>query len=180
MSDNNDYFDFLDEDSADAEGIKIEILESDVKTPEWVSKGNISLEAFEAIKALKKEKLLSISQANGKKDLTKKSSYHISKTDVAKLVGAKPQPLFHSATTIYSGGLLDYYNSVNDELLIKKEVKLRRSKNGIGNQTKEELVIGFKKQKIKLLKIEESISDELYAKFKSQLPLDIKSKLKIK
>jgi hypothetical protein len=180
MSEHDDYFDFLDESLASEEDIEIKSSELNVVRPKWVSEGNISLKAYQAIEAIKKEKHLSISQAGDKRDLTKKSSYHISKVEVAKLVGVKPQPLFHSATTTYSKGLLDHYNSVNDELIIKKEAKLKRSKNGIGNQTKEELVIGFKKQKTKLLQIEEKISDELYAKFKSQLSLDVKSKLKVK
>lgn len=170
-----DYFDsFLQDDS---------LLQDDsqkgTETPEWVTEGNVSLGAYNAVKGLRADKLLYIANANAKGDFTKKSSYQISKVEVARLLGVNPQPLFYSHTTTYSKPLLDHLKKVNNELLNKLESKLSRYNNGLGSRTKDELISGLREHRQQLSKAKERTADELYNKFKSELSLDIKNKLKI-
>jgi hypothetical protein len=181
MSEDNDYINtFLDGSTIEEDGADNSSTVSVADYPEWISDGNLSLKAYNEIENFKKIKMRFIATSKSKADLNKKSNYHISKAEVARAIGVKPQPLFHSDTTTYSEKLLIFINDVNLELLDKREFKLNRSKNGISSRTKEYLVSGFKEQKKTLIEQKESMIDELYKKFKAELPLDVKAKLKIR
>jgi hypothetical protein len=181
MSEYDDYIDiFLDESSIKEDGAICSSKGTVIFYPNWVSENNLSLKAYNEIENLKKIRMRYIAMSKSKSDLNKKSSYQISKVEVARALGVKPQPLFHSDTTTYSEKLLIFINDVNLDLLEKKEFKLNRSKNGINSRTKEDLVSGFKEQKKTLREQKESMIDELYRKFKAELSFDVKAKLKIK
>jgi hypothetical protein len=174
----NDYYSFLDENSISTNHLIEENIVN--RVPDWATSKNVSLDAYNVIEKLKKEKLSNIAYGEDKSDFKNKSSYHIAKAEVAREVDVNPQPLFHSLTTTYSKPLLTYFNAVNKDLLKKKTAKLTRAKNGLRNLTKDELVVGFREQKRQLTVRDEIIVDELYERFKSQLSLDIKAKLRIK
>ncbi|MDO6486260.1 hypothetical protein Q4503_01020 [Colwellia sp. 6_MG-2023] len=181
MSEYDDYIDiFLDESSIKEDGAICSTKDAVAFYPDWVSAGNVSVHAYNEIENLKKVRMRSIAISKSKSDLNKKSNYQISKAEVARAIGVKPQPLFHSDTTTYSEKLLIFINDVNLELVEKRELKLNRSKNGISSRTKEDIVSGFKKQNKTLIEQKESMIDELYKKFKAELSFDVKAKLKIR
>lgn len=183
MIDDNDddYMDFLDQSELESDGIKL--TESDKENeplPDWISEGNLSLAAYHVIETLKKERLLYIANTNDKKNFTKKSNWTILKSEVARKLNVASQPLFYSATTTYSGGLLKHLNETNEALTKRKDAKIKSTKRGLGNRSKYDLISEFREQKEKLSHSTESNADELYRRFKSELPLDLKSKLQIK
>lgn len=181
IEDNDDYMDFLDQSELESDGIKLtESDKGNEPLPDWISEGNVSLAAYHAIETLKKERLLYIAKTNDKKKFTKKSNWTISKSEVARKLGVASQPLFYSATTTYSDGLLKYFDDTNDILIERKDAKTKSTKRGLGSRSKNDLISEFRKQKEKLSHSTESNADELYRRFKSELPLDIKSKLQVK
>jgi len=145
--------------------------------PSWVSEKNSSLKAYEAINILQAQKKQYIRRHSLKSQFIKKSSYKVSKAEVARMVMAKPQPLFNSVT--YSDALSRYLDNVNHEL---EEAKLRRiakNKGGLRVRKKEELVKELQaanKEKKDLLL--ETV-DAVYERTLMKLPLDVKRKLKL-
>lgn len=181
MSEENGYLNaFLDDSAIEEDGAGNSSTDTVASYPKWVSDDNLSLRAYNEIEKFKKIKMRFIATSKSKADLNKKSNYHISKAEVARAIGVKPQPLFHSDTTTYSEKLLGFINDVNIELLEKREFKLSRRKNGINSLSKDELASGFREQKKELIEKKENTIDELYKRFKAELPLDVKAKLKIK
>lgn len=182
MNENDkDYFDFL-EDSQDIliieEGISSKATTEDL--PDWVSEDNNSLAAFKAIQKLEKEKLKYIAENSTKKAFEKISNFQIGKAEVARRVGAKPQPLFHSLTTTFSEHLLDHFDDTNENLLKKKNNKLSVQNNGLRSRTKDTLIVDFRDQEVQLKNQVEINVDNLYTRLKAEISYDVKAKLKIK
>jgi hypothetical protein len=181
IDDNDDYMDFLDQSELESEGVKLtESDKGDEPLPDWISEGNVSLAAYHVIETLKKERLLYIAKTNDKKKFTKKSNWTISKSEVARKLDVASQPLFYSATTTYSEGLLKHLDDTNKTLTKRKDAKTKSTKRGLGNRSKDDLISEFREQKEKLSHSAESNADELYRRFKLELPLDLKAKLQIK
>lgn len=179
----NDYFDFLVDDSSEIEeGKATELLMGEMteEFPEWATNDNYSLAAYKTIKSLEKEKLKYIAENSTKKDFKKKFSFQISQAEVAREICAKPQPLFYSETTTYSEFLLIEFNETNNRLAKKKDNKLSSQKNGLRSRTKETLITEFRNQEKKLENNLHNNIDALYVRLKTELPYDVKAKLKIK
>lgn len=165
MSD--DYYDeFLDSDD----------LETDVpeKLPAWVSAKNSSQKAYEAIEELKKVKRQFIRKHGLKSQYKTKSTYQVSKTDVARLVGPKPQPLFNSCS--YSESLTKYFNDVNKELDAYRERRIR-NKGGLRQKKKDDLVKELQETKVNNERLLVDTVDAVYERTINNLPLDVKRKL---
>ena len=90
------------------------------------------------------------------------------------------QPLLYSATTTYSEGLLKHLDDTNKTLTKRKDAKTKSTKRGLGTRSKDDLIREFSEPKEKLSHSAESNADELYRRFKLELPLDLKAKLQIK
>jgi len=168
---NNYYDDFLEDESLTPES-----KESDIdKGLEWVNLHTTAKEAFEAINSLKKAKIRYINGHPNKKSYETKSSWTISKAEVARRVDKSAQPLFNSNT--YSKGVTKYFNDVNQSLLQAKEERLKKTNKGYQHKSKEEL----KARTIKLTKENEQLlqknCEELFEKMLNELPLDVKRKL---
>lgn len=160
---------FLDADDLPEQGNK--------SFPVWVSDKNSSLKAYEVIKILQTQKKQYIRRHSLKSQFIKKSSYQISKAEVARMTNVKPQPLFNSV--IYSDALSRYLDSVNHELEEAKLRKIAKNKGGLRVRQKEELVKELQatnKEKKDLLL--ETV-DAVYERTLMKLPLDVKRKLKL-
>ena len=147
------------------------------KLPNWVSSKNSSQNAFEAIEALKKVKGQFIRKHGLKSQYKTKSTYQISKTEVAKKVGAKPQPLFNSCS--YSELLTKYFNDVNEELDAYRERRIK-NKGGLRQKKKDELVKELQQTKVSNDQLLVETVDAVYERTINNLPLDVRRKLGIK
>lgn len=168
MSD--DYYDeFLDSDDIDESPSE--------KLPNWVNPKNSSQKAYEAIESLKEVKQQFIRKHGLKSHYQKKSSYQISKTEVANLAGAKSQPLFNSCA--YSESLTRHLDTVNNELDEYRQRRIK-SKGGLRQKKKDELVKELQESKINNDQLLKNTVDELFEKTINHLPLDVRRKLGIK
>lgn len=170
--DNDSYFDdFLDSNDLPSKDVP------KVALPSWVSHANSSYAAYQAILSLEAEKKLFIKKHNLKSKYKKKSNFKVQKSEVGRIVGKNPQPLFNSNS--YSKDLSDLFKNTNDDLEILKEARINSSSSGVGNKRKEDLVIEHKA----LIKTHQhSITqtvDALYQKLIDNMPLDVKRKLRI-
>ena len=127
-----DYFEQFNDDSASDNG------KEDNHLPGWVSASNSSLAAYEAIQSLYKVKMRYIRSHSKKSHYTKKSSYHISKSEVARATGlAKPNAIFHSVG--YAGELTKVLNDKNALLEASKDKALLKRSSSIKNLSKPEM-----------------------------------------
>lgn len=169
MSD--DYYDeFLDSDDVDESPSE--------QLPNWVNAKNSSQKAYEAIESLKEFKQQYIRKHSLKSHYQKKSSYQISKTEVANLAGAKSQPLFNSCT--YSESLKRHLDTVNNELDEYRERRIKSKGGGLRQKKKEELLKELQQSKINNDQLLKNTVDELFEKTMNHLPLDVRRKLGIK
>lgn len=165
MTDDNYYDDFLTDDL---------VIDEFEKLPAWVSPKNSSQKAYEAIQNLKKAKKKYIRRHNLKSHYVKKSNYLIQKSEVARLVGAKPQPLFNSCA--YSESLSHHFIEVNLQLQNAQEKRIK-NKGGLRQKKKDELVKDLqllqKKEKDLLVETVEAV----YEKTLNKLSLPVRRKL---
>ncbi len=163
---NDSYYDeFLDADPVDNE------LE---KLPVWVNRKNSSLKAYEAIESLKKTKKKYIRRHSLKSQYIKKSNYLIQKSEVARLVGVKPQPLFNSCA--YSDSLTRHFVLVNERLEQTKENRIR-NKGGLRQKKKEELVKDLQLLQKKEKDLLTETVDAVYERTLDNLTMPVKRRL---
>tara|TARA_R110001599_G_scaffold310115_1_gene517217 strand:- start:12534 stop:13040 length:507 start_codon:yes stop_codon:yes gene_type:complete len=160
------YDEFLDSDDLEESTL--------AKLPSWVNPKNSSQKAYEAIEELKKVKQQFIRKHGLKSQYTTKSTYQISKADVARLVGSEPQPLFNSCS--YSGLLKRYLDDVNKELDASRERRIR-NKGGLRQKKKDELVKELQETKVNNDRLLVDTIDTVYERTINNLPLDVKRKL---
>jgi len=146
--------------------------------PSWAVDGETSGKAYDAIIKFEKAKLRYINGHSDKKDFKNKFSYKISKAEVAKEIGKKPQPIFKGVS--YSVKLSEYFDDVNDKLEEKKELKINKPKHGLQHLSKDEIKKKAQKQEKDLVKFQKNNCEELYARLLSNMPLDIKKNLGLK
>ena len=167
----SDYLDeFLDADALEESAAK-------PIRPNWVSDTNSSGAAYEAIQSLYQQKLRYIRQHSKKTDFKNKSTYEISKSEVARVVGVNMQPMFNSVN--YADSLQKELAEKNDKLLKSKESKLASRYSGEKGKTKDELI-----QKVRELKARDKLNsktttDEVLELTMKRLPLDVKRNLKL-
>lgn len=167
----SEYFDeFLDEDALEAS------TEQQVR-PNWVSDANSSGAAYEAIQSLYQQKLRYIRQHSKKTDFIKKSTYEISKSEVARTVGVKMQAIFHSVN--YASALQKELAEKNEKLLKSKESKLASRYSGEKGKTKDELIRKVKELKARDKMLSKTTTDEVLERTLQRLPFDVKHKLKL-
>ena len=145
-----------------------------VDLPAWVSAKNSSQKAYEAIEELKKVKRQFIRKHGLKSQYKTKSTYQISKTEVAQLVGPKPQPLFNSCS--YSESLTRYFDDVNKELDASRERRIK-NKGGLRQKKKDDLVKELQVTKVNNERLLVDTVDAVYERTIFNLPLDVKRKL---
>jgi hypothetical protein len=160
------YDEFLDSDDLEESTL--------AKLPSWVSPKNSSQKAYEAIEELKKVKRQFIRKHGLKSQYETKSTYQISKTEVAKLAGPEPQPLFNSCS--YSKLLKKYFNNVNRELDAYRERRIR-NKGGLRQKKKDVLVKELQETKVNNERLLVDTVDAVYEQTINNLPLDVKRKL---
>ena len=171
MVDDN-YFDkFLDDEDLPLEEPKVEVI------LDWLSHKNSSYAAYQAILSLQLEKQVFIKQHKLKSQYMKKSNYLIQKSEVARLVDKKAQPLFNSNS--YSKHLLDFFNVTNDNLEKSKIRRINTSSSGVRNKRKEDLVVEHKALLKSHKKSQSQIVDDVYQRLIDNMPLDVKRKLKV-
>ncbi|MEQ3660719.1 MAG: hypothetical protein ABNH21_17380 [Glaciecola sp.] len=145
--------------------------------PTWVSKTNSSYCAYHAILKLKQQKKAYIKKHSLKSQYTRKSTYQIGKSEVALIVKKNAQPLFNSNS--YSKELVIFFNDINSELEEKKEQRINKSKRGIRNKRKEDL-INEHQQLIKSHQDSQvKVVNDVYQKVIDNMPLDVKRKLRL-
>lgn len=167
----SDYLkEFLDEGALEASTVQ-------PLRPHWVSNSNSSGAAYEAIQMLYQQKLRYIHQHSKKTDFIKKSTYEISKTEVARVVGKSMQPLFNSVN--YAKELLDEFNDKNEKLLKSKESKLASRSTGEKGKTKDELIQKVRGLKTRNKLISKTTTDEVLELTLQRLSLDVKRNLKL-
>lgn len=167
MTNDNYYNEFLGDDLENSDKDQL---------PGWVSGKNSSLKAYTSIEKLKKIKKAYIRRHNLKSQYTKKSAYLILKSEVARLVGVNPQPLFNTCS--YSESLTRHLTTINMEL---EKAKANRVKNqgGLRQKRKQELIreLQLLQKKEKDLLVE--TIDTVYERTLSNLPLPIRRKLEL-
>lgn len=167
----SDYLDeFLDKDE----------LKASTATPirpNWVSDSNSSGAAYEAIQCLYQQKLSYIRQHSKKTDFKNKSTFEISKSEVARVLGVKMQSIFHSVN--YADKLKDELDGKNDKLLKSKENKLASRYAGEKGKTKNELIQKVRELKARDKLISKTTTDEVLELTLQRLPLDVKRHLKL-
>lgn len=171
MENDNYLDDFLDDNDLLLDKSKKKEL------PDWISKDNSSYAAYKAILSLEQEKKLFIKKHKLKSQYRAIYNYQISKSDVGRIVGKKPQPLFNSNS--YSEKLSTFFDTTNESLEKLKVARINSSQSGIGNMRKDDLVVEHKS----LIKTHENCSsklvDDVYQKLIDNMPLDVKRKLRI-
>lgn len=150
------------------------------KRPDWAVEGETSGKAYDAIISFKEVKLSYINDHSEAEDFETKSSYQISKVDVARVADADPQPIFRSKSVSYSGKLLTFFTGVNEKLNEKKEKKLNKPKHGLQHLSKKETIKIAQSQNKELVKLQKDNCEELYERLLSNMPLDIKNALGLK
>ena len=164
-----DYFDQFDDESEDSSVNEPDFL------PNWVSGANSSLAAYQAIQSLYKEKMRYIRQHSKKSHYSKKGTYQISKSEVARAAGLrKPNAIFHSVD--YAGSLTSELNNKNTLLSSSKEVALSRQSNSIKDLSKNELLSKLRGRN-RFKEIAESRADEILTLTLERLPLTMKKQL---
>ncbi|WP_289083612.1 hypothetical protein [uncultured Spongiibacter sp.] len=143
--------------------------------PKWVSSKNSSLKSYQVICELKKYKDRYIRSHGNKTDYTLRSSYQITKAEVAKIVGVNPQPLFNSNS--YSRDLTNYFDSVNKALEDKKIKRLAKKQGGLKQKQKAELIKQIQDDRKRNADAMEKTVDELFQKTLDSMSLDVKRKL---
>ena len=167
----NDYLaEFLDADELNASTLQ-------PARPNWVSDSNSSSAAYEAIKSLYQQKLRYIRQHSKKTDFIKKSTFEISKSEVARVAGVKMQAIFHSVN--YANALQKELTEKNDKLLKSKESKLASRYAGEKGKTKDELIRKVRELKARDKLISKTTTDEVLELTLKRLPLDVKRTLKL-
>ncbi len=167
----SDYLDeFLDADALE---------ESTAKPirPNWVSDSNSSGAAYEAILSLYQQKLRYIRQHSKKTDFIKKSTYEISKSEVARVAGVQMQAIFHSVN--YASALQKELAEKNDKLLKSKESKLASSYSGEKGKTKDELIQKVRELKARDKLLSKTTTDVVLELTLQRIPLDVKRNLKL-
>ncbi|GAA5142631.1 MULTISPECIES: hypothetical protein [Thalassotalea] len=167
----NYYDDFLLEEERIQEPKGIEVD----KDLTWILLHPTAKEAYTAINNLKMEKLRFISGHPDKGSYKYKKYWTISKVEVARRVGKKPQPLFNSNT--YSAGLITYFNGVNSKLHKAKYDRINKPNKGYQHKTKEELKASTVKLTKENKKLLQNTCEELYGRMLNDIPLDVKRKL---
>jgi hypothetical protein len=164
-----DYFDQFDDEGAEKSVSKRDSL------PDWVSDSNSSLAAYQAIQSLYKEKMQYIRSHSKKSHYTKKSSYHISKSKVARAAGlAKPNAIFHSVD--YASKLTKELNDKNALLLASKEKALLSRSSSRKNMSRKELETELRARD-RYKEISELKVDEIVDLTLKRLPLAVKRQL---
>lgn len=167
MTDKNYLDEFLDTDESNEQNKK--------PLPSWVSESNSSLKAYEAINVLKEEKKRYIKRHGLKSQYIKKSCYQITKAEVARMVGAKPQPLFFS--NAYSAALTRYFDDTNNKLEEAKQRKIAKNKAGLRAKHKDVLVKELQIEKKEKEDLLVETVDAVFERTLSKLSLDVKRKL---
>jgi hypothetical protein len=155
--------------------IETQDLEESGDLPNWVSIRNSSLKSYQAICELKKSKGSYIKAHGNKTDYTLRSSYQITKSEVAKIVGVNPQPLFNSNS--YSRELTSYFDSVNKALDDQKSRRLARRQGGLKQKQKAELIKQIQYDRKHNADALEQTVDALFQKTLDSISLDVKRKL---
>jgi len=149
--------------------------------PSWVSKKNVTFDAYQCIKKLQLDRLRYISAHNKSSHFKAKKLYQISASEVARDIGCATTTLI--STSAYSVCLKEYLVTVNKELDSEKNKKLSRHKrtlaSGMKQRKKDELtkeLQAVKKERDKLKKqnVEEQVLSVLNA-----ISLPVKYKLGI-
>lgn len=155
--------------------IESEAHEKSHDLPNWVSSRNSSLKSYQAICELKKIKSIYIRAHDNKTDFILRSSYQITKSEVAKIVGVNPQPLFNSNS--YSNELTSYFNSVNKILEDQKSKRLAKKLGGLKQKQKSELIKQIQDVRKNNIDVLEQTVDALFQKTLDSVSLDVKRKL---
>lgn len=170
MTDKDYLAEFLDQEQL-GEGQETTI------TPNWVNPTNSSKKAYEAILSLREMKKKYIQRHNTFSKFTKKSNYLITKVEVARIVGVNPQPLFNNVG--YAKQLSHFLDEVNSNLEGTKSGKLSRSKGGLRQKRKEELVKDLQSEKKNSEDLLKELVDAVYQRTLDNLPLDVRKKLNL-
>jgi len=166
-----DYFDQFNDEDAGNDVIRKELL------PDWVSDSNSSLAAYQAIQSFYKEKMQYIRKHHKKSHYKEKSSYHISKSEVARAAGLqKPNAIFHSVS--YASKLTIELNNKNAKLATSKEKALLARNSSIKNLSKKELQSELKGRN-RYKEIAELKADEVISLTLKRLPVNVKKQLNL-
>lgn len=161
--------------------VKEAASEKEIERPDWVSEKNASLQAWEYVEQLKKEKELYIKRHHKITDFLAQKTYQIKGSDVAIALKINRASLMN--TSSYSPHFRKYLDSVNAELMAAKKAKVKKAKNtpsrGSIRSSKDELVQANTELKNLVSKLEEQKTEELVRYAFDQLPLPVKKKLGI-
>jgi hypothetical protein len=94
--------------------------------PDWVNEGNASLGAYNAIYALKLEKLSYIKKHNKAASYRLKGPYQITQMDVINMIPQGRTGVFGAGRNSYSENLNKYLDETNNELEIKKNERIKK------------------------------------------------------
>ena len=155
--------------------------------PDWVSEGNSSRACYEALLKLYEQKKRYIRTHNKKTAYTKKSTYQISQSEIAREASKvvrgpgepllKPQPLFNSVN--YAAGLNAEFEAKNKLLQMSKDKAISKRYTGNQAKPKDEVVDLLTKSQAEVRRLEALIVSDVYELGLQRMSLDVKTKLKL-
>jgi hypothetical protein len=150
-------------------------VSEELTLPNWATPNNSSLAAYNAIQSIYKERLEYIRTHKKKAHFSKKYTYQINKSEVARAIGKnKPNAIFH--TVEYAESLTKEFIDKNEALLLAKNKSTASGNSGLNQKTKSDLVADLKKRD-RYKEIAESRADEILDLTLSRLSLDTKIQL---
>jgi len=155
--------------------------EKDVNLPGWVSKKDASYGAYLAILELEVEKKAYINSGEFRTlKYVKKSNYSITNAEVAIRVGKSSKTLFN--TSSYSTTLVcEHLNPINEVLISLYENKNEKIKkrSGLRNKKKSIVVSELQDARNQIGELELKLARRAYEHCIDNIPLDIRSRLRI-
>ena len=149
--------------------------------PEWVSKENVTYDAWKYVEQRKKEITQYIKQHSKVTDFLTQKTYKIKGSEIAK--GLKINRPSLMCTSSFSATFSEYLDEVNTDLEAAKDEKLEKAKKKSSRcsvkESKDDLVLANKKLKERVDELEAQKMEELVARTFDELPLPVKKKLGI-
>jgi len=156
--------------------------------PDWVSKDNLSYDAWKAVDSIKNGKFSYISKHKTATAFRTISKFQVQKSEVAKKVGASTQALFY--TSSYSENLLEYLEGkedqegnrqggVNGNLMKRKNERIAKHRTGVAALSRPEVNKTATSANARIKELEaQNAADQLTLAL-SKLPLTVRNLLKL-
>jgi hypothetical protein len=141
---------------------KVSSISEEESYPDWVDAKNASLQAYQATKAAREEKLKYIFKSTRKSHFKVKKNYQIVGSEIARGIGIAKTTLLNSSS--YSAAYSQHLSDINEELAKAADHKIENAKKnrsrGAISKTKKELVSKAQTDKQRIAELEKANAEE--------------------